>query len=105
MLYFIYYVILWLLKEWNNIKLFNFRNVKRRNKVLLSLNRVQIDLIIKSLYVTQCNIKKEDFDINLLFENKEIDFDKIFYLQRFIGASANRQIYNIIDNDYFIKDR
>jgi len=105
MLYFIYYVILWLLKEWNNIKLFNFRNVKRRNKVLLSLNRVQIDLIIKSLYVTQCNIKKEDFDINLLFENKEIDFDKIFYLQRFIGASANRKIYNIIDNDYFIKDR
>ena len=62
-------------------------------------------MLIKSLYVAQCNIKREDPDINLLFEDKEHDFDTIFYLQRIIGATANKQIYNIIDTSHFIKDR
>lgn len=66
---------------------------------------MQIDLLIKSLYIAQCNIKREDPDLNLLFENKERDYELIYLLQRFIGSTANKQIYNIIDNDYFIKER
>lgn len=91
-------------KGGNYIKIFNFVNFKK-DKVILSLNSVQIDLLIKSLYVTQCVFKKREININLLFENIECDFDLIFYLQRIIACTANKQLYNIIDNDYFIKDR
>lgn len=105
----IYYILLcnpyWLVEEWSIIKKLNFIRFKSKYKVQLKLDRRQVDLVIKSLYITQCVIKREDPDINLLFKDKNNDFDKLFYLQRFIGATANRQLYNTIDNCYFIKER
>ena len=70
-----------------------------------AVNKKQIDLLIKSAYIAQCNIKREDPDLNLLFEDKEHDYDLLYILQRLIGATANKQIYNIIDSSFFIKDR
>ena len=44
-------------------------------------------------------------NLNLLFKNLESDYDKIYYLQRIIGSSANKQIYNIDYISHFVVDR
>lgn len=85
------------IKGGNKIKIFNFVNFKKKDKVILSLNKTQVDLVIKSLYIAQCNINREEPDLNLLFKDKEHDYNLLYILQRFVGATANKQIYNIID--------
>lgn len=59
--------------------------------------------------MTNSNIRKRHEKVLVpflyYFKNKEHDFDTLFYLQRIIGATANKQIYSIIDTSYFVKDR
>lgn len=73
--------------------------------MLLSLDATQIDLLIKSLYITQCVLKNKEASINLIFSDKDRDYDVIYYLQRIIGLKANEQLFNIHNNNYFIKNR
>ena len=71
---------------------------KKFNKMNVSLNAREIELILKCLAIGYENFDNE----KLLFNDKNNDKEKIFYLQRFLGCKAN-QIFNYIDNNEYFK--
>ena len=73
-------------------------------RVVLCLSEKDIDLLIKSLYITQKIISLKLLDLRFLYL-EENACDSMYYLQRFIGATANKQLYNIKNNCSFIKNR
>lgn len=69
-----------------------------KRKILIEFNSYEIDLIIKSLWLGYSSVDNE----NLLFQNKENDKDKLFYLHRLLSCEANKFFYDKINNDYYI---
>lgn len=73
--------------------------LRRENlkKIDLKFTAYEIDLIIKCLALGYRSFDRE----LMLFNNKIVDKERIFYLQRILGCKANKCFHNIDNNDFF----
>lgn len=77
---------------------------KRKKQVILRLSAKDINLLIKSLYISQKSIELKLLDFRFLYL-EENACELMYYLQRLIGCIANKQLYGIKDLDYFSENR
>lgn len=89
----------------SNINIFNFiHKRKKKKRVILYLSAKDINLLIKSLYISQKSIELKLLDLRFLYL-EENACELMYYLQRLIGCTANKQLYGIKDLDYFSENR
>lgn len=69
-----------------------------KKRICLNFNTYEMDLIVKCLWLGYNNTEKEQ----LLFDNKDNDKNKLYYLHRYLSSKANKFFYNKINNDYYI---
>lgn len=77
---------------------------KKEKRVILYLSAKEIRLLCNALYISQKSISFKLLDLRFLYLEENV-CDLMYYLQRLIGCTANKQLYGIENLDYFSENR